>query len=78
MLANRSLPVGYPWKLRPHKHAQYPLEAEKVWTKCIPQDPVCNVKSIFTDGTFVAHKGYVEYVEEAVEFIRKKVQKVEN
>jgi len=70
--------IGYPWKLRPRKHAQYPLKAEKVWTKCIPQDPVCNVESIFTDGTFIAHKGYVEYVEEAVKFIRRKVQKVEN
>ncbi|KAF8451568.1 cutinase-domain-containing protein [Terfezia claveryi] len=69
---------GYPWKLRPHKRAQYPLDSEKVWTKCIHQDPVCNVESILTDGTFVAHKGYVEYVEEAVEFIRKKVQKVGN
>ncbi|RPB27328.1 alpha/beta-hydrolase [Terfezia boudieri ATCC MYA-4762] len=69
---------GYPWNLRPHKHAQYPLDSEKVWTKCIPQDPVCNFESIFTDGTFVAHKGYVDYVEEAVEFIRKKVRKVEN
>lgn len=45
-------------------------DTEKVWTKCIPQDPICNRQSIFSDGSFKAHKDYAGYVEEAGAFIR--------